>query len=171
MPVVPCPTPCPPPVIGIVQFLQSEFIAAWPEFAGINSGVAQNQFTGAQLLLNNSCGSRVRDANVRMYLLYMLTAHLTFLNAGSNDGEGNITPPPGIVGRIDSATEGSVSVAASYSSVVGQSQAFFIQTKYGAQFWQETAQYRTFHYVGAPAVGPNSPGSPWPGVGGFLNEW
>jgi hypothetical protein len=168
MPVVPCPTPCPQPVRGIVQFSAPEFVAIWPEFTGIANPVMANQFTGAQLLLNNSCGSRVRDANERLYLLYLLTAHLTFLNAGTNDGAGNVTPPPGIVGRINSASEGSVSVTAEYASQVGQSLAFFAQTKYGAQFWQETAQYRTFHYVGAPAHGPNSPGSPWPGSG---NEW
>jgi hypothetical protein len=142
-------------------------VAIWPEFAGIANPVMANQFTGAQLLLNNSCGSRVRDANTRLYLLYLLTAHLTFLNAGTNDGAGNVTPAPGIVGRIDNAAEGSVSVGAAYSSQVSQSEAFFIQTKYGAQFWQETAQYRTFHYVGAPAYGPNAPGSPWPGVGDY----
>lgn len=165
MPVTPCPTPCPPVVTGIVQFSAPEFVALWPEFTGLANGVMQNAFNIATLLLNNSCGSVVRDANLRMALLYMLTAHVCFLNAGTNDGAGNITPAPGIVGRIDSASEGSVSVTAQYASTVGQSMAFFIQTKYGAQFWQATVQYRSMRYFGPPQFGPNGPGYPWPGAG------
>lgn len=168
MPVVPCPTPCPQPVRGIVQFSAPEFVLLYPEFTGLTNGQMQNGFNDAQICLNNSCASRVRDANVRLILLYALTAHFTFLQYGSNDGAGNIVPPPGIVGRIDSATEGSVSVAASYSTQVSQTMAFYIQTKYGAKFWADTSIYRTFRYAGAPRVGPNSPAPPWPGGG---SEW
>lgn len=168
MPVVPCPSPCPPIARGVVQFSAPEFVALWPEFTGLTNGVMANAFTLATLLLNNSCASRVQDANVRLSLLYLLTAHVCYLNNGTNDGAGNVNTPPGVVGRIASATEGSVSVAAEYSSEVSQSEAFFIQTKYGAQFWQMTAQYRTMHYVGAPAFGPNGPGFPW-SFGGLVD--
>lgn len=156
---------CTPITRGTVVFSDAEFIAQYPEFTGIPSGVAQNQFNVATLFLNNTCGSFIQDANQRMALLYMLTAHLTFLNAGSNDGAGNVTPAPGIVGRIDSATEGSVSVSASYSSEVSQSQAFYIQTKYGAQYWEATAWTRTALAIPAPQCGPNGPGFPWLGDG------
>lgn len=161
MPVVPCPSPCPPITRGIVQFDDAEFIASYPEFTGIAAPAAQTQFNGATLLLDNSCASRVQDANKRMQLLYMLTAHLCTLNTGTDDGAGNVSPPQGIVGRIDSATEGSVTVSAQYASLVGQSLAFFAQTKYGALFWQATASYRTMHYVGPPLTGPNGPGFPF----------
>lgn len=161
MPVVACPSPCPPITRGVVQFLSSEFTALYPEFAGIASGLQQNAFNDATFLLNNSCGSLVQDANQRMALLYTLTAHCCFLQNGTNDGAGNIVPPPGIVGRIDNASQGSVSVAASYSSEVTMSEAYFIQTKYGAKFWQQTASYRTMLYVGAPSIGPNGPGFPF----------
>lgn len=161
MPVIPCPTPCPPIVRGIVEFSAPEFVASWPEFTGLTNAAMQNAFNLATFLLNNSCASLVQDANRRLVLLYLLTAHVAFLNSGTNDGAGNVTTAPGIVGRIDTAAEGSVSVGASYSSEVGQSEAFFIQTKYGAQFWQMTAQYRTMHYIGPPSFGPNGPGFPW----------
>ncbi len=161
MPVVPCPSPCPPITRGIVQFDTVEFVAAWPEFTGLTNGSMQNAFNLATLLLNNSCGSIVQDANVRLMLLYMLTAHVAFLVYGTNDGAGNVTPPPGIVGRIASATEGSVTVAAEYSSEVSQSEAFYIQTKYGAMFWDATSLYRTMHYIPAPSFGPNGPGFPF----------
>ena len=100
----------------------------------------------------------VRDANERLILLYKVTAHVLLLNAGTNDGNGNVTTPQGIVGRIDSATEGSVNVSAQYNSVITESEAFFIQTQYGAQFWQMTAPYRTALYIPPPAFGPNGPG-------------
>lgn len=164
MPVVPFPSPPTPITRGQAQFLQSEFAAIYPEFTGIPSASNQESFNDATLLLNNGPCSRVQDANKRLQLLYMLTAHLSFLEYGTNDGAGNVNTPPGIVGRIASATEGSVSVSASYSDSVNQSEAFFIQSKYGARFWQATIQYRTMHYIGAPAIGPNGPGFPF-------NDW
>lgn len=165
MPVTSCPTPCPPIVKGIVVFSAPEFVALWPEFTGLLNPQMENAFNIAQILLNNSCGSIVQDANLRMSLLYMLTAHVCFLNSGTNDGAGNVTPAPGIVGRINSASQGSVSVSAAYATTIGQSMAFFIQTKYGAQYWQATLPYRSAFYVPPPAFGPNGPGFPWPGAG------
>lgn len=161
MPVIPCPTPAPQPVCGVVQFNNAEFIAAWPEFTGISPGQNQTAFNFATLLLNNSCGSLVSDANIRMSLLYMLTAHVGFLINGTNDGAGKITPPYQVVGRLANATEGSVSTGIEYSSEVSQSEAFYIQSKYGAMYWQITSVYRTMYYVGAPLSGPNGPGFPF----------
>lgn len=167
MPVVPCPSPCPPITRGVVQFDATEFVAIYPEFAGLANPVMANSFGDASLLLNNSCGSLVQDANVRMSLLYTLTAHCLTIDRGTNDDEGDVTPAQGIVGRIDTAAEGSVSVSASYNNDVTMSEAYFIQTKYGAKFWQQTAQYRTMHYVGPPSVGPNGPGYPYQGLFGL----
>jgi hypothetical protein len=161
MPVVPCPTPCPPITRGIVQFDATEFNSQYPEFAGLASGVEQVAFNDATFLLNNSCASAVQDANQRLILLYTLTAHVLLIDRGTNDGAGNVTTPQGIVGRIATAAEGSVNVGAEYSTTVTQSEAYFIQTKYGAKFWQQTAQYRTMHYVGPPSFGPNGPGFPF----------
>lgn len=170
MPVSPCPSPCPPITRGVVTFSATEFVAQYPEFAGLANPLMQTAFNDAVFLLDNTCGSVVQDANKRLILLYTLTAHCLFLENGSNDGAGNVLPPPGIVGRINTATQGSVSVAAEYSSEVTMSEAYFIQTKYGAKFWQQTANIRTMHYVGAPAVGPNGPGFPFQGPFGPLFE-
>lgn len=164
MPVVPCPSPCPPITRGVVQFLASEFTALYPEFNGFTPTpiIMQNAFNDATLLLDNTCGSAVQDANVRMSLLYTLTAHVMLLDRGTNDGAGNVTPPQSTVGRIDSAQQGSVSGSFAYNNDVTQSEAYFIQTKYGAKFWQQTVSYRTGGvYVGAPSFGPNGPGFPW----------
>jgi Protein of unknown function (DUF4054) len=143
--VVPCPSPATPPVLGVVVFNFGEFIGVFPEFSTVNSGAAAFNFSLATLILNNSCCSVVVDANVRQNLLYLLTAHLTALAQGVNG-----QPPQGIVGRIDSAGEGSVNVTAEYASEVGQSLAYFAQTKYGAQFWQLTSPFRTMTTIVGP---------------------
>lgn len=140
-----------PPVHGVVIFDPAAFIVEYPEFTGIPGGVLTRNFNHAALQLNNGCGSYVRDATQRETLLNMLTAHLTFLNQGSNDGAGNVLPPPGVVGRINDATEGSVSVAAGWSAPPNASQAWLIQTKYGAEYWAATARYRTMRYI-VPSV-------------------
>lgn len=161
MPVNPCaPVPF---AIGVVAFDFTEFTGLYPEFAGLTSQLASNAFNFATIQLDNSCNSRVINANIRLSLLYMLTAHILFLTSGSNDGANNITPPPGVVGHIDSASEGSVSVAASLSSVVGQSQAYYSQTRYGMQYWQSTAPFRTSLYLAPPCIPPNPL---YAGVGG-----
>lgn len=154
--------PCAPstPVFGIVSFDPADFRTAYPEFTGIADGPLNQNFSLATLLLNNTCGSRVSDANQRETLLNVLVAHMTFLSNGTNDGGSPpiILSPPGVVGRIDSATEGAVSVSAQFEAPPNASQAYFIQTKYGALYWTLTARYRTMLYVCAPA-----PGGPWCG--------
>lgn len=161
MPVIPCPTPPPQPVQGVVQFDNTEFLASWPEFTGISSGRNQIAFNLATVLLSNSCCSVISDANLRLTLLYVLTAHIGFLLSGTNDGAGNVNPPYAVVGRLASATEGSVTAAVEWASEVSDSEAFYLQSKYGALFWQMTAPYRIMLYFGAPSFGPNGPGFPF----------
>jgi hypothetical protein len=252
MPVVPCTTV--QPVFGVVNYAASEFLASYPEFTGINNATPQalaNDFVGATFLLNNTCCSRVKDANQRLFLLYLLTAHLAAIHQGLNDGgvgspiftgigsiapgapavltvtaanqgalfvgaplyDGpsgtiipgtviaslgsgtgglgtynlnvsqtvlsesfivpgvpNIVPPLGIVGRINNASEGDVSVTAEWSAPPNANQAYFVQTKYGAQYWTAVARYRLAVFLPAPAsaydplagygIGPFLPGGP-----------
>jgi hypothetical protein len=101
-------------------------------------------FDIATLQLNNSCGSRVCDAKERERLLNLLVAHITQLRNGAN-GSG----PSGLVGRINHAQEGSVSVGADMGPMA-YGQAYYMQTQWGALYWQATAKYRVFRYVPAP---------------------
>jgi hypothetical protein len=156
-------------VRGVVQFSAPEFVLIYPEFAGLANPVMAQSFVDATMLLNNSCASIVQDADTRLQFLYTLTAHCLLIDRGTNDGEGNVTPPQGIVGRISNAAEGSVSVASEYSSEVTQSEAYYIQTKYGAKFWEQTSGYRTAHYIGPPTSGPNGPGFPFDSNAFFLD--
>ncbi len=240
MPVVACAPVT--PVFGIVEYSATEFLAAYPEFTGIYNANPQslaNDFVGATFLLNNSCCSRVQDANQRLYLLYLLTAHIATIFQGVNDagvleplvtftgaitgntltvsgnvlgtllavgqtlydgpsiggslliaptaitalgtgtggagtytvsqtygspvtaesmivpGIPNTEAPLGIVGRINSATEGDVSVSSEWSAPPNANQAYFVQTKYGAQYWTMTAKYRTALFMPAPASAYN----------------
>lgn len=163
MPVVrPCPTPT-PIVPGIASFDYGEFTGIYPEFAGAAQGACANNFTLATMLLNNCCSSPVCDPDQRLALLYMLTAHITFL---MTPAPANNNDPQGVVGRVSDATQGSVSVSTDWVTDVSQSMAYYSQTKYGAMFWQLTASYRTMHYIGPPQSGPNGPGFPW-GFGSF----
>jgi hypothetical protein len=160
VPVGACPPPS-PVAPGVAIYSTSEFVAIYPEFTGITDPVGSNAFNMATLLLKNCCGSVVCDPNVRLTLLYMLTAHILFLNTA---GAWNQNNPPGIVGRINNAGQGSVSVSAEMPNQP-MSAAYFNQTRYGAQFYASTAQFRTTYYVPAPcnygvlgpAGGPLSP--------------
>ena len=81
----------------------------------------------------------------------MLVAHIAALNSGTN---GNAAPET--VGRVDQATEGSVSVHLDMGAVPGTA-AWYMQTKYGAAYWSATKQYRTMRYL----TGKSRPQS-WP---------
>lgn len=155
--------PCAPqqPVFGIVTFDPAVFKTVFPAFDTVADAALQGNFARAELQLRNSCGSRVKNANQRDLLLNLLTAHITALMNGVNGQQ-----PGGLVGRVSDATEGSVSVGSEYSSTVGQSQAYYIQTPWGAEFWQATARYRTMVYV---AQCPPNTGPPWPNFG--ANGW
>lgn len=155
MSVAACP-PNTPPVHGVVVFEPGPFKTAYPSFSTVPDAALNLNFLLATLALNNTCRSIVLDANERETLLNLLTAHITALLNGVNGA-----PPAGIVGRISTATEGSVSVSAEF--IASAAASWFIQTQWGAMFWQLTLKYRTMHYIPAPAqcYGPG-----WPGLRG-----
>jgi hypothetical protein len=154
----------------VVRFDPAEFVAVYPAFATLSNAQMQAAFDVAAIFLNNSCCSVVQDANLRQRLLYMATAHVCALIYGENG-----KPPAGIVGRVDKAAEGTVSVSASYASEMSMSEAYFSQTPYGAMFWQATVAFRSMAYFPPPAdacVGGipgygfgGAPWGSWPGGG------
>src|ERR1044071_2718593 len=108
MAVIACP-PSTPITRGVVTFAPSAFKTAFPAFATVADAALTLNFGAAELFLNNSCGSLVKDAYLREKLLNYLVAHITALFNGVN-GES----PPGTVGRISDATEGSDSVSVEF---------------------------------------------------------
>ncbi len=129
---------------GVASFSVIKFRARYPEFDAIPDDTLQEYFYEAELYFNNTPVSFEQDVNRRLLILNMLVAHIASLNSANATG---------LVGRITSATEGSVSVSADVGPLTG-STAWFMSTRYGAAYLQATRAYRTFRYIVAPPVNP-----------------
>lgn len=126
-----------------VVFDPAAFKARYPEFAAVGDPLLQACFGEAGMYLSNTDNSPVQNVTRRAVLLNMLTAHIAALGGAlSSDGQ----PRP--VGRVSSATEGSVSASMEY--LAPGSSAWFAQTQYGAAFWQATTSLRGFRYIAQP---------------------
>lgn len=138
----------------VVVFDLAGFRVRYPEFAALGDPLLNVYFVEAQIYLNNTDCSPVQDCTIRSVYLNMLVAHLAALNQPGSSP---------LVGRVASATEGSVSVSVEMQNG-SPSSAWFMQTKYGAAYWQATAAYRTFYYVPSFSRAPTWParrGFPW----------
>jgi hypothetical protein len=127
----------------VAVFNHAAWIARYPEFGAVSEELAALFFAEAGLYLDNTDNSPVEDANVRLMLLGMLTAHIAALSGASGRDSG-------MVGRVSSASEGSVSVSVDTGLMPGTA-VWFQQTSYGLSFWQATKGYRSAVYVAAPA--------------------
>jgi hypothetical protein len=140
----------------IATFNYGLWTSQFPALAPIvNQAQAQAYFDLATTIHRNDGGGPVNNVATQLNLLNMLTAHLAQLFTPPAPGQ----QPSTIVGRINSATQGSVSVQAAYSTNVGQQMAWFIQTPAGAMYWTATAPYRTMRYrpnrrTGVVPIGP-----------------
>jgi hypothetical protein len=161
-----CPpsTSCTP---GVVVFVPADFKASFPSFATVADAALAMSFQLATLQLSNGCGSRIKDAAKRELFLNLLTAHITALKDGENG-----QPPAGIVGRVSSATEGSVSVKSEVDTSGVYGKDYYAQTQWGFMYWNATAKFRTMVYIAAPPVcadfngGLGFPGAFWPNNSG-----
>lgn len=127
--------------MSVVVFNYSLWAATYPALAAkVPEPLATRYFAQATLYLDNTDCSLVEDVDQRAVLLDMLVAHIASLNGASAAGA------QGLVGRISSVTEGSVTISTDYSVSAG-SEAWYVQTPYGAQFWAATVGYRSGFYV------------------------
>ena len=124
--------------MGIVLFDAAAFRMRYPELDQAADGQMEMWFTQAESIANNTECSIVTNLKEREMLLMLLMRHFAALDERAAQG--------GLVGRIGSATEGSVSVSADLSGVSGKA-AWFAQTPWGLSYWQMTAKYRAFRYV------------------------
>lgn len=140
----------------------------FPEFAGLSDPQGQGYFNRACLICANSAANPMNTDGILATMLYLLTAHVAWLNC-PRDASGNpaATGAPGspLVGRVSSASEGSVSVQTEWNSGDASSlEAYLTQTKYGAEYWAASAPYRTARYIARPTRVPLSfagPGRRW----------
>lgn len=128
-----------------VVFDPVRFKAAYPAFAAVPDALLQQYFNIATLYLNNGDCSIVQDLEKRETLLWLLTAHIAFISGALNPGG-----VPGPVGRVSSATEGSVSISTDYPSTPNA--AWYNQSQWGAMFWAATSSIRGFRYRARPTV-------------------
>ena len=140
----------------IVTFDYPTWAARYPEFNGIvDQPTATAYWNEANLYVRNDGGGPVNTAVMQSTLLNMVTAHIAQINSGSI---GNPASP--LVGKISSATEGSVSVDVDAGIVPGTA-AWFYMTKYGLSFWQATNGFRRASYRARPTYVAGS--GPWYG--------
>jgi hypothetical protein len=130
---------------GVVVFDYAAWAAQYPELSGsVASAQASGYFDQACLYLDNTACSPVPTAK-RATILNMLVSHIAALLATIAG-----SAPSGLVGRINTATEGSVSVAAELKTP--DSAAWWAQTRYGLLAWQALAPYRAGLYIAGPQV-------------------
>jgi hypothetical protein len=139
---------------AIVAFSYANWIARYPEFTAVSEPTATGYFAEASVYHANDGTGPVNDPTVQSALMNMLTAHIAARYA-QQPGNQPATP---LVGRISNATQGSVSVQADYGAPPSGTMAWYLQTKYGADYWAATIKYRTARYI--PFVRP--PNNPWP---------
>jgi hypothetical protein len=135
-----------------VTFDYDAFIARYPEFATtVTKPLAEALFAEATVYHANDGSGPVATEDQQRVLLNMLVAHLA---VQGGYGAGGASP---FIGPITNASEGSVSVSSQPLTAAG-TEAWFLTTKYGSNYWFATAQYRTMRY----RPGPQRQFSPWP---------
>lgn len=136
---------------AIATFDYAKWILRYPQFACVGPELAQEYWDEATLYWRNDGTGPVCDATKQRMFLNMLTAHIATLNAPKTI-DGIQQPASPLVGRISSASEGSVSVSSEMNFPPGSAQ-WFNQTTAGAAFYQATAGFRLgAYYAARPTV-------------------
>lgn len=129
--------------MAAVVFNVALFRELYPMFSAASDPLLDALFTQACMYLDNTDASLVQDLKEREQLLMLLVAHLCALR-GYDSGNGS-AGGSGLVGRITSASEGSVSVSVD-SSGSNDASWWYLQTPWGADYWQLTSPYRSMIY-------------------------
>jgi len=137
---------------AVVTFDPAAFIVLFPEFATVPPARLTLLFTLAQTMLDNTGAGPVNDPTQQTTFFQLLVAHLLTMFGPSVTtgglGGGVASLPNAPVGRLSQATEGTVTASYDYPVVPGNpSQAWYLQTKYGAMYWTATARYRSAQYM------------------------
>lgn len=128
--------------MAVVVFSHPDWVARYPEFLTNGPAACTGYFDEACLYLDNTDTSPITNVAMRTTLLWMLTAHITQINGGVNG-----KPASPLIGRMTSASEGSVSTSVDAGSGGSTTQAWYMQTKYGASYWNATQRFRRTRYV------------------------
>ncbi len=141
-----------------VVFDYQTWIGQFSEFKNCTPAQGQGWFDRASLMFANAGWTGALPQAPT--LLYLLTSHIAWLSAprDENDNPSSSGTPPAssLVGRISSAGEGSVNVQVDMgeANAASPSQAWYMQTRYGSEFWAATSQFRTARYAARPTPQP-----------------
>lgn len=122
---------------GVVVFDVDEFRELYPTITATDPQL-EDYFAIAETFLDNTKCSIVRDLKARKRMLYLLVAHIATLTGMAEQGNN-------VVGRISNATEGTVSIGLDYGTM-GNNERWYLQTPWGAMYWQLTKKYRSAVY-------------------------
>lgn len=122
---------------GVVEFDVEEFRDLYPSIQATDPQL-EMYFEMAETFLDNTPCSVVKNLEARKRLLYLLTAHIATLTGQAEKGNN-------VVGRIANATEGTVSIGIDYGTM-GNNERWYLQTPWGAMYWQLTKKYRSAVY-------------------------
>lgn len=134
----------------VVSFNYSTWVALFPQFAYLSQAQATQYFNLATQYVRNDGGGPVCTAAQQSALLNLVTAHLAQIFAPTAAGGA----PPNIVGRISSASEGSVSVSTENQYPPGTAQ-WWQQTPAGSAAWEMMKPYRTMRMIVGPVYNPD----------------
>lgn len=131
-----------------VVFNYATWTGRYPEFQNVLQAVAQLYFNEACLYIDNTGRGPITDPNTLTLILYMGTSHIAALNSPKIADQYNTygTESSPLVGRIASASEGSVNVSVEFPDQDAAA-AWWNQTKYGAAAWKAMAPFRTAFYL------------------------
>lgn len=128
---------------NVFVFDPDAFKLAYPQFASFTNEQLISFFEEVEnTVLDNTETSCISLANRKKWF-YLLVAHNAELQNRINSGN------TGLVGRISSATEGSVSISTDYNMGSGAMEQWLKQTPYGAKFYAYTAPWRKAIWVSA----------------------
>lgn len=139
--------------MAVVVFDPAAFKAAFPQFQDVPDATLSALFAMIGFTyIDNTDESIVVNVDQRGAMMNFLLAHMLVL-FGWVDTNGVVVPGAGAVGRVSSATEGTVSTSLEYKVPASAAEAWYNQTPYGAAYWVMTAPFRSFHYVAAGRSG------------------
>jgi Protein of unknown function (DUF4054) len=138
---------------AVVTFDYGVWVARYPEFSTVDPlTVAQYASEATSSYHRNDPCNPVCDPAQQLSLINMVVAHIAALNAGING-----QAPTTAVGRVSSASQGSVSVSLELQAGTSTLAQYFAQTKYGLAYWAAMSPFRTMRY----RPGPRRVFNPW----------
>ena len=122
---------------NVFVFNPTEFKSIFTQFSARSDAQLSWFFTAVENDVLDNTETACISLSTRKKLFFLLVAHKAELQNRIDSGN------TGLVGRISSATEGSVSISTDYLSSPTALAQWLNQTPYGAEYYALTARYRT----------------------------